>query len=133
MADFIMEQPNNNKRCKISIYTYFFIALFSLIVNFPMLYISGDFVGFIAAYLSKYINFMQIQPFVIFSMKVFAVPLVLNIFVLLTIEFAIVCIFHRKLNKLFKIEKLFTIKKFSVLAIGIISIQIIFSFLLWNI
>lgn len=132
MGNIIMGQLNR-RGFIIGVCTYFFIAFFSLILNLPMLYISGNIVSSIATFLSKNIYFMQIEHFVIFSRKVLAEFLVLNMFILLTIEFTIVCLFHGKMNTLFKVKNLFTIKKFLLLSLAIIIVQVAISFWLWNI
>lgn len=118
---------------RISLYTYISIIFFSLIINFLMLYFTGDFIGNILVNVTKYFKFLYIQPFIIFSWKVFAELLFCNIFIVLAIEFVLISIFYRKLNKLFNIENLFTINKFIKFAMIIISIQGLLSIILWNI
>jgi hypothetical protein len=127
-----MEQPRKKNKYN-KAYIYCSIILISLILNLPLLYITGDFVSYIVQYLSGYFRILNVQPFVIFSRKAFAELLVLNMFILITIEFIIIYIFRKKLNKIFKIDNLFTTNKLITLLILILCIQLIISFGLWTI
>jgi hypothetical protein len=87
----------------------------------------------ISNYLSANIPFLYVEKPIIFTgiLKMISIDLMLNMFLLLIIEFVIICLFHKRLNKLFKIDKLFTLKKFFVLAIVILTLQFILSFWMW--
>jgi hypothetical protein len=138
MENYIKEvsenKKKNNKYLK-SIGIYLIIVIFTIIINiFMYSYVSCYFIVDIGDYLSKNIPFLYIKrPIIFFDgvPKLFARDFMLNIFLLLIIEFGIVYLFRKRLNKFFKIENLFTIKKIMLLAGIIIVIQIIFSCYLW--
>lgn len=117
---------------RMSLFIYLSIIIISLIANYFLLFITGDFISHVAIYLSDYVKIVKIEPFIIFSGKVLAELLLLNIFILMAIEFVIVYLFHINLNNLFRLSKLFTIKKYIILEIIIVSIQIAISIWLWN-
>jgi len=121
-----------NHRIK-SIGISFAIAIFTLIVNIPIfIFITNDLVKNIEFYLNHYFQLYPIKPVIFPPLgKIFSICLIVNICLLLIIEFAIICLFHKQLNKFFKIENLFTIKKFIVLGIIIVAMQMIISYWLW--
>jgi hypothetical protein len=100
--------------------------------NIPICtYITWNFIGDIVNYLSENISVLYVKkPIVFFEglSKLMAIGFIINLFLLLIVEFVIVCFFHKRLNKLFGIENLFTIKKFILLMIVILGIQIVFSY-----
>jgi len=134
-----MEVSANNKINKYAknIVIYFAIAMFTIIMNIPIfIYVTWYFITNVSNYLSENISFLYIKkPIILLDgmPRVLAIDLMLNIFLVLIIEFFIVWLFHKRLNTFFKINDLFAMKKIYLLAILIIVIQMIFSFLLWYI
>jgi hypothetical protein len=125
----IMEVQNKKQRIK-SIIIYFTIAIFTIFVNFFIFlfatkYIIVDFTDYLSSlYYGEYIRFG--------IFKGLAVNLMFSIFLLLIVECVIVKLFYKRLNRFFKIENLFTIKKFIWIAIIIITMQTIISCWLWQ-
>jgi magnesium-transporting ATPase (P-type) len=125
------KKQKNKKIYKKNIGIYFAIVIFTILINIPMfLYLSWHFITDIVNYLSANISFLYVKKTIIFFEefhKIMAIDFMVNIFLLLSIEFVIVCIFRKQLNKLF------TMKKFLLLAIIILFVQFIFSCWLWHI
>ena len=129
-----MEILENKKRqCKKNIGIYLAIIIFTIIVNIPvLLFVSFDIIANITHYIvSNYLKFWIIKPEVFPIGKILSQCLMINIFLLLIIEFVIVWLFYKQLNKIFKIDNLFTMKKFIWLAIITIGIQFIISCIFW--
>jgi hypothetical protein len=126
-------QGRKNKHMK-KILIYFAVVSLTIIVNiFTLLFVSFEFIANITHYLSNYLNFLIIEPNIFPVKKILSQCFMLNIFLLLAIEFVVVLLFNKRLNIFLKIDNLFTIKKFFVLATIIIGLQAILSLLLWYI
>ena len=136
MDNYCMEQQEDKKKQhKKSIVIYSAIVLFTIIINVPIFtFITNEFVGNLTFYLNQYLKLYPIKP-VIFPpiLKIFSMCLIVNLFLLLVIEFVVVCLFRKRLNKFFKIDNLFTLKKFAWLVVIIISVQLIISCWMWQI
>jgi hypothetical protein len=124
------ERNKKNKRIK-SIGIYFTVIVFTVITNIPIfLYVTWRLTTDVTNYLSANISFLYVKKPIIFFeglFKLLAIDFMLNLFLLLVIEFVVVCLFRKRLNKFFKIDNLFTIKKILLLAIAILVVQFIFS------
>jgi hypothetical protein len=126
-----MEVPTNNRR--VGIIAPIFIVILSLIANIPMAYLSRIYVGYISADLVNEINnILHLHREFLVSIRLISMMYLINIFIVVAIELAIVAIFHMKINRLFKMNNFITIKKFIKLAIIIIFIQLIITVILWN-
>ncbi len=125
-----------NKRAR-RIGIYFSIIFLSIVINIlALLFGTWHITSHITNYLTENIQTLNVKKPIIFFdgvFKIYAIDLMINIFILLAIEFIAVSIFKKRLNKFFLIDGLFTTKRFFFLAIIIIGIQMIFSFILWNI
>jgi hypothetical protein len=108
-------EPQNKKNQFIKrMGIYSFMVVFTILMNIPIYgYITWHLIVPISNYLSNHIKYLHIEPFIWFDGigKVLSIDLMINIFLLLIIEFVIIVIFGKKLNALFRINNLFTIKK----------------------
>ena len=116
-----------------SVIVYLSTIIFTLIINSISLFVT---IGFIESILHYFHYFKLYTPKpVVFPPfgEIFSMDLMANLLLLLIIEFVVVCLLRKKLNTFFKIDNLFTIKKFIILALIIIGLQMTFSLYLWNI
>ena len=133
-GSYIMERQNKKYQLRKSIMIYFVIVILTIIINIPVfIFATNDFIGNFTGSLNHYLRLCAIRP-VIFPPieKILSMCLMVNLFLLLIIEFVVVCLFHRRLNRFFRINNLFTVKKFFLLAIIIVGVQMIFSLWLWQ-
>ena len=128
-----MERQNKNKQKRISIATYFTVTLFTLIMNFLLLiFITKDFISNFEFYINQYLKLYTIKPVIFPPLGKFAaISLFINLFFLLVVEFLILLLFRKQLNRLIKIDNLFTVKKITLLIIIMIIVQVIISCWLW--
>ena len=128
-----MELQNKKIRKIKNMVIYFIITLFTLIVNILLFtFITTDFIGNIEIFLNRYLKLYVVKPVVVPPLgKIFSTCLMLNLLLLLIIEFVFICLFHKRMNKFSKIDNLFTIKKFLLFAVIVIGVQMLFSLWLW--
>lgn len=121
---------NENKKSTV---IYIEIILLNIILSIPIFfYLTWYYICNIGNYLIKHLQFLNPhKPVIIATLRPFAIDLMLNTLHLLVIEFIIVWLFHKKLNDLFKIERLFTKKKAVLLSLIIVVIQFFISYWLW--
>jgi len=121
-----------NKMIRKSLGAYILIVFFTVFINLIIyLYIPNKYIANVSFILPAKIQTLYTQQLIFINFKFVSINLILNILLLLIIEFMIICLFQSKLNEKFKIDNLFTIKKFILLAIVIILIQLVFSYWLW--
>ena len=129
-----MKKKKNKVKSK-SIGIFITIVILTIVINIPIyLHLTWHFIAEIGNYLSDNIPFLYIKTPIIFLdgiPKSFAIDLMLNIFLLLMIEFSIVYAFRKRLNKIIGIEDLFTMKKLFFIVIITIGLQMIISCWLW--
>jgi hypothetical protein len=126
-----MELQNNIKRKSWVIYIT--IVVFTFFINIPIyMYLTWHYISSVGNYISNNIPFLYIHRPSIFTIQPFAIDLMLNVLQLLIIEFVIVFLFHIRLNNLFKIDNLFTIKKFILLMVIVVGLQMAFSYWIWR-
>ena len=132
MEDYeLAVQGKKSQKIK-SIVIYSAITILTIVINIPVLIVTIEFVGNITAYLDNIFRIYPRYPAIFPHLwKLYSMLLMVNIFLLLMIEFVIVCLFRRRLNKFFKIDNLFTIKKILIFAITVVVVQFFFSLWLW--
>jgi hypothetical protein len=123
-------KKNENQKFK-SVGIYLSVIIFTFIVNVIILLFSFNFVDNTLNHLN-YLKLYTIKPVIFPPLgKIFSMCFILNLLLLLIIEFVIIYLFRKRLNNFFKIDNLFTIKKFLLLAVIIIGVQMILSCWLW--
>jgi hypothetical protein len=120
MGNCYMEALTRKNTILTNVIVYSIIGIFTLIINFPVF-------GYITGYLIVWIQslFYHPRPVIFPDLNIFYLDLTINLLVLLMIEYMILRMFHNRLNRLFKINNLFTTKKFCLLAVIIIVLQVI--------
>jgi len=129
-----MEERNKINKNGLAIYSVIVLQLTIITNYYTLIYITNEFTGNITFYLNQYIILYTIRP-VVFPplLKFLSMFLMVNLFFLLIVEFGLIWLLHKRLNRFFRIEKLFTAKKITLLASVIIYIQLIISCWLWQI
>ena len=130
-------ETENKKRIK-STSIYFAIIIFTIIVNIPIfLFVAMCFVGDLSNYLSDNVSFLYIRkPIFLWGggiIRVLSINFMVNIILLLIVVLGAIWLFRKRLNKFFKTNDLFTIKKIGWLAVIVISVQLIISCWMWQI
>lgn len=120
--NYPMEAQIKKKVVVINVIVYSLVGIFTIIANFSLYtYVTGNLIIWV---LSIFYNF---RPVVFPNMSLIYLSLLINLFFFLQVEYFIFFIFQKKINSLFKIDNLFTAKKFIFFSILIMFIQFIFS------
>ena len=133
-----MEELKQNKKTKYikHIIVYIAIPMANVVINLLIfIYLTFYITLYITKILFSNVGYLEKQqPLMLFDglNKIFSIAFVVNLLLLLIIEFIIMMIFQKKLNILFKRDNLFTIKNYLIIACASIMIQIIFSCLFWT-
>jgi hypothetical protein len=117
----------NHKQNKLkSILIYSCVAIFTILINIPLFL---NVTGYLILGVKNY--FFPPKPVIFPNLtKLLFIDFMCNLILILILEFIVVLLFNKQLNKLFRIYNLFTIKKFLLLSVIIIIIQIILNLLL---
>jgi len=135
----IIMNGHNKKQQRIkSVSIYFFIIVFTVIVNIPTyMFATWCIISDFCNYISEHVSFLYIRkPIFLWGgglVRAIALASMINILLLLIVEFGLIWLFRKRLNKIFRINELFTTKKIIWLAIITFSVQLIISCWLWQI
>jgi len=120
---------DTNRKRKIflwNILIYSCIGIITMVIHFPLfIYVTGYLIAGIENY------FHPPTPTVFPNFEKILLNFNVSLLLLLIIELGVIWLFHKQLNRFFKIENLFTGKKIIWLAIIIIGVQMIISCWLW--
>jgi len=127
-------QNKRNQRIK-RLGIYFIIAILTMIINILLyIHVTWYFINHIADFLSENVSLLYISKPIYFEglFRSLVLCLTVNLFFLLLVESVVIWLFHKRINKVFKINNLFTTKKIIWLAIIIMGINLIASYWIWK-
>jgi len=115
---------------------YLALIVITIFLNCIVYYsFSWKMTDYITDYLTDNISFLYVKKPILLSIceffKLLALGLIVNIIYLLIIEFVLLSIFRKQLNKLLKTENLFTIKNIIFYTLSTLGLQIFLSIWIW--